>query len=334
MTIELYDVTIIGGGPIGMFTTFYSGMRNLKTKLIESRCELGGKTAMFYPEKILRDIGGIPAISGEALVKQLKQQSSTFHPTIEYNQLISDLTIQGDGTFCLRSTTGEVHKTRTIILTVGNGIFKPIKLEVDGCEQFENHSLHYGIQNLGQFKGKDVCISGGGNSAMDWANELHSIAKSIRVIHRRNEFSGHESSIVDMQNQTTIFAPYEITHISGEKQQLKTVTVRNKENHKRKVLFIDQLIVNHGIKGEQGGIENWGLQIENDRFVVNAAMETNIRGIFAAGDAVMYPSKLKLITGGFAEGPIALNSAKKYLDPHSPEMAMYSTHHEKLLKPV
>lgn len=328
---NVYDVTVIGGGPIGMFTTFYSGMRDLKTKLIESGSELGGKITMFYPEKILRDIGGIPAIAGADLVEQLKEQTLTFDPTIVYGQLISNMTRLEDGTFQLESEKGELHYTKTIILTVGAGIFKPIKLELDHCATYEGTSLHYNVNEFSHFKDKHVCVSGGGNSAVDWANALSSIAKTVTVVHRSDEFRGHESYVSQMKQHAKMFCPYSICGVDGDGKQICRLTIKHNETGETSQIECNDLIVNYGIKGDYGGINNWGLEMENERIVVNASMETNIPGIFAAGDAVTYPTKLKLIAGGFTEGPIALNSAVKYLEPAADEMAMYSTHHEKLL---
>lgn len=328
---NVYDVTIIGGGPIGMFTAFYSGMRDLKTKLIESSYELGGKITMFYPEKILRDIGGIPEIAGADLVKQLKEQTFTFDPTIEYGQFVSHVQRLSDGHFRLESKTGEVHYTKTIILTCGAGIFKPIKLEVEDCERFEDHTLHYNVKEFSHYKGKHVCISGGGNSAVDWANELSEIAKSVTVVHRRDEFGGHEKYVAEMKKHAHVYSPYKISRLNGPDEKLETIMLQHCETGEEITIESEELIVNHGIKGDLGGIMDWGLEMENGKFVVNASMETNIPGIYAAGDAVTYPTKLKLIAGGFTEGPIAINSAARYLEPTAEEMAMYSTHHEKLL---
>ncbi|MFS0782791.1 NAD(P)/FAD-dependent oxidoreductase [Bacillus sp. 1P06AnD] len=329
MNREIYDVTIVGGGPIGLFTAFYSGMRNLKTKIIECKDRLGGKITEFYPDKIIRDIGGIPLITGASLVEQLEEQAKTFRPEIVFNQFISGLKKMEDGIFQLESDTGELHYTRTIILTIGPGVFKPIKLDIANCEDYENHTLHYKVPELNHFHGKNVCISGGGDAAVDWANQLASYATSVMVVHRRDGFNGHESSIENMKENAKVYSSFYIKDIKGQEKKLQTAVIEHMETGELVELEVDELIVNHGIQGDLGGINEWGLLIENDKIAVNESMETNIPGIFAAGDAVTYPTKLKLIAGGFTEGPIALNSAKRYMEPGAEEMAMYSTHHEK-----
>ena len=326
----LYDVTIIGGGAIGLFTAFYSGLRGLKTKIIEASKELGGKVTMGFPEKTISDIGGIKEITGYNLVKELVAQAKTFDPTIICDQWISDLQKLEDGNFRLTSQTGEIHDTRTIVLAVGSGIIKPIQLEVDDVDAYENRSLHYAVGDYSPFADKNILISGGGDSAVDWANELHSIATSVTVVHRRDEFRAFEHSVQKMKEKVNVLTPYTVKSLQGKEGQLEQVTLENLETGTTKNIAVDALMVNHGFNGELGGIESWGLETCDGKIVVNNAMETNIPGIFAAGDVAMYPNKLSLFVAGFTEGPLAVNSINTYLN-HSPDpMAMYSTHHEKL----
>ncbi|WP_061566623.1 NAD(P)/FAD-dependent oxidoreductase [Heyndrickxia coagulans] len=325
---EIYDVTIIGGGPIGLFTAFYSGMRKLKTKVLESSGQLGGKISMFYPEKTLRDIGGIRKITGGDLVKELIGQAETFSPTILFHQHVSGLKRRPDGILMLSTENGGLHLTKTVILTVGAGIFKPIKLDIPGAERYESGNLHYAVDDLNRFRNKRVLISGGGNAAVDWANELAGIAESITIVHRREAFSGHEYDVSEMVKNARLFIPYCISALHGTGNRIERVAVKHAGTGEEIWLEADEVVVNHGIQGDYGGILNWGLKMKDERIEVNGAMETNIPGIFAAGDAATYPHKLKLIAGGFAEGPVALNSAVRYMCPDAEPMAMYSTHHE------
>lgn len=158
--LELYDVTIIGGGPAGMYSAFYSGMRDMKTKLIEARDRLGGRM-LFYPEKMIWDVGGVTPILCEDLIKQLEQQARTFEPTLVFEQQIEGFERKADGTILLTSATGEQHWTRTVILAIGYGIYKMAKLELEGADRYEVSNLHYTVQELEPFRGKRVLISGG-----------------------------------------------------------------------------------------------------------------------------------------------------------------------------
>lgn len=329
--LERYDVTIIGGGPIGLFTAFYSGLRELKTKVIEFLPQLGGKVSFFYPEKIIRDIGGIPGIAGRDLINHLEQQANTFQPTIVLGQQVVGFERLADGNILLTGSSGEKHLTRTVILTTGMGIFETIKLDVDEAERFEGSNLHYSIENIDRFIGKRVIISGGGNAAVDWANELESIAASVTIIHRRHEFGGLESNVTKMrESSVNILTPFIIRKLHGE-NDIQKVTIEHIETGEIKEMEVDEVIVNHGFSIDLGPIKSWGMELEGGRIVVNGNMESSLPGVFAAGDAVIHPHKLRLIAGGFVEGPIALNSAKAYMDPDSEPMAMYSTHHKEFV---
>ncbi|MYL65052.1 thioredoxin reductase [Bacillus hwajinpoensis] len=328
MKNEIYDVTIIGGGPIGLFTAFYSGMRELKTKVIEYLPKVGGKVTYFYPEKILRDIGAIPGISGADLIKQLEEQASTFDPTMVFGERVDGLERAEDGTFILTSHNGEKHYTRTVILAIGHGTLGVKKLPVDGADHFERKNLYYSVDRVEDFRGKHVMISGGGDSAIDWANRLEPIADKVTVVHRREAFSGHESSITEMNHSDThVKCSCYVSKVIG-KERIDQVVLTHVDTGEKEVVEIDALLVNHGFNLDLGGIQNWGMTMNDGKVVTDAKMETSIPGVFAVGDIVTYPNRLTLIAGGLAEGPKALNSAKAYLDPVAEAMAMYSTHHK------
>lgn len=327
--LELYDVTIIGGGPAGMYTAFYSGMRDLKTKLIEYNPQLGGKIRM-YPEKIIWDVGGLTPVSGEKLMEQLEQQARTFDPTVVLNQQIVGLARRDDGTIVLTAASGERHRTRTVILTAGHGIPITRKLEIAGADRYEVTNLHYTVQELERFRGKKVLISGGGNSAVDWANELEPLAASVTVVHRRDQFGGLEKNVAMMkQSSVKVMTPYELTNLHGNGSAVENVTLRHLETGEEERLHIDDLIINHGMKGDLSAFAEWGLEMKDDRLVVSQKMETNIPGVFAAGDLVNHESKVRLIAGTFTDGVLALNSAKLYMDPEAPRVAYVSSHNER-----
>jgi thioredoxin reductase (NADPH) len=330
---EVYDVTIIGGGPVGLFTAFYCGMRELTTKIIESAGELGGKV-VFYPDKVLHDIGGVAAITGAELIRQTVRQGTMFEPTVVLGQRVDKLRRREDGVFELVCAGGEVHRTHTIILAIGNGVFVPRKLEQPEAKRFEGVNLHYSVDSLDRFRGRNVLISGGGNSAVDWANAIEPIASKLTVVHRRNQFGGHESSVTRLLNSSaSVLTPYWLKEVHGDGagDRVRRAVVEQTETGETFEMEVDEVLVNHGVQGDFGGLVHWGLTFEGERIVVNSRMETNIPGIFAAGDVVSHPGKLKLIAGGFMEGPMAVNSAKAYLDPDRKVEQIYSTHHEKLI---
>lgn len=326
--MKIYDVTIIGGGPIGLFTAFYCGMREMETKVIEFLPYLGGKVSYFYPEKVIRDIGGIPAISGENLIKQLVEQAQAFNPTIVLNQQVVGMERLEDGTFLLTSHNGERHLTRTIILATGFGTLKSAKLDLVSAEKYEGRNLRYAVERLNDYRDKHVLISGGGNSAVDWANGLLPIAKHITVVHRRHEFSGLERNISNLRKSAaTIMTPYVLDALHGGEDRIKSVSIKNIETNDTQMIEVDEVLVNHGFCIDLGPIKGWGLEFANGNIKVDNRMQTNIEGIFAAGDVANYQNKLHLIAGGFSEGPTAVNSAKAYIEPEKELKPIYSTTH-------
>lgn len=283
--LELYDVTIIGGGPAGMYAAFYSGMRDLKTKLIDANDKLGGRM-LIYPEKMIWDVGGVTPILCEKLIVQLEQQAQTFDPTIVLGQQVYGLERLEDGTYVLESTNGERHWTRTIIVAIGRGILKMAKLELEGAERYEVSNLHYTVQELEPFRGKRVLISGGGNSAVDWANELEPIAEQVTVVHRRDQFGGHEKHIERMKSSSVdVRTPYEVSQLfSNNGETIERVTLHHVETGEYEQLSVDAVIVNHGLKSDFSGIKDWGLSMDDWNVFVNAKLESNLPGIFGAGD--------------------------------------------------
>ncbi|MEK3698704.1 NAD(P)/FAD-dependent oxidoreductase [Paenibacillus sp. FSL R10-2199] len=329
-SMELYDVTIIGGGPAGMYTAFYSGMRDLKTKLIEAKEELGGRM-LIYPEKMIWDVGGVTPTLCRKLIDQLAEQARTFDPTIVFGQQIVHQARQEDGTYILTSATGEQHWTRTVILTIGYGILQMAKLEIEGADRYEVTNLHYTVQELEPFRGKRVLISGGGDSAVDWANELEAIAASVTIVHRRERFGGHEKNIVRMKDSSVnVRVPYAVNQLhSSNGEQIDQVTISHIESGESEQLEVDAVIVNHGLKSDFGPLKDWGLDMGEWWAKVSGKLETNLPGIFAAGDFVDYDSKVRLIAGTFTDAVLALNSAKLYMDPEADKVAYVSSHNDR-----
>jgi thioredoxin reductase len=325
--LELYDVTIIGGGPAGMYAAFYSGMRDLRTKLIDANDKLGGRM-LIYPEKMIWDVGGVTPMLCEKLIAQLEEQARTFDPTILHGRQIHGLERLEDGTYMLETTEGEKHWTRTIVLAIGRGILKMAKLELEGAERYEVSNLHYTVQELEPFRGKRVLISGGGNSAVDWANELEPIAEQVTVVHRRDQFGGHEKNIAKMKaSSVAVHTPYEVSRLfSSNGEEIDRVTITHLESGQTKELEVDAVIVNHGLKSDFSGIKDWGLNMDDWNVFVGAKLASNLPGIFAAGDFANFESKLNLIAGAFTDAALAVNSAKLYMDPEATRMAYVSSH--------
>ncbi|MGE7763935.1 NAD(P)/FAD-dependent oxidoreductase [Peribacillus sp. NPDC096540] len=322
---KVYDITIIGGGPVGLFTAFYGGMRQASVKIIESLPQLGGQLSALYPEKYIYDIAGFPKVRAQELVNNLKEQMAKFEQTVVLEQSVQEVEKQADGVFKL-TTDKEIHYSKTIIITAGNGAFQPRRIEIEDAKKYESNNLHYFIDDLNHFEGKKVVVFGGGDSAVDWALMLEPIAEKVSIIHRRDKFRAHEHSVENLKNsKVEIKTPYIPAELIGTKNQIHTVVLKDTNGEDTETLEVDAVIVNYGFVSSLGPIKEWGLDIQKNSILVNSRMETNIPGIYAAGDIATYDGKVKLIASGFGEAPTAVNHAKQYIDPKAKVQPMHSS---------
>jgi len=314
--IPISDLIIIGGGPAGMFAAFYGGMRQASVTIIESMPQLGGQLAALYPEKYIYDVAGFPKITGQELVDNLSRQMELFNPDIRLEEKVVSVEKRDERHFVVTTDKSEYH-CRALIITAGVGAFEPRRLELPEARRFEKANLHYFVSDLNAFQGKKVLISGGGDSAVDWALMLEPIAEQVTLIHRRDKFRAHEHSVENlMASKVKVITPSEITELHGE-EFINKVTLSNIKTKETQEIEVDSVIVNFGFVSSLGPIAEWGIEIENNSIVVDSRMETSIPGIFAAGDITTYPGKLKLIAVGFGEAPTAVNNAKVYIDPEA-----------------
>lgn len=313
-TVPMSDLLIIGGGPAGMFAAFYGGMRQASVTLIESMPQLGGQLAALYPEKYIYDVAGFPKVTAQELVDNLSRQMELFQSDIRLEEKVVSVVKQDERHFTVTTDKAEYH-SKAIIITAGVGAFEPRRLEVPDAQRFEKANLHYFVNDLNAYKDKKVLISGGGDSAVDWALMLEPIAEQVTLIHRRDKFRAHEHSVEKlMASKVNVITPSEITELHGE-EFITKVTLSHIKTKETQEIEVDSVIVNFGFVSSLGPIAEWGIDIEGNSIVVDSRMETSISGIFAAGDITTYPGKLKLIAVGFGEAPTAVNNAKVYIDP-------------------
>ncbi|WP_066055504.1 NAD(P)/FAD-dependent oxidoreductase [Robertmurraya korlensis] len=322
----VYDITIIGGGPTGLFTAFYGGMRQATVKLIESLPQLGGQLSALYPEKYIYDVAGFPKVRAQELVNNLKEQMAKFDQTVCLEQAVEKIEKLKDGTFKL-TTNKEVHFSKTIIITAGNGAFQPRRLELANSSQYEGKNLYYFIDDLHQLAGQKVVVFGGGDSAVDWALMLEPIAEKVTIVHRRDKFRAHEHSVQNLKNsKVEIKTPYVPADLlSNGEGNITQVVLKNANDKTKEIVEIDAVICNYGFVSSLGPIKEWGLEIAKNSIVVNSKMETNIPGIYAAGDICTYEGKVKLIACGFGEAPTAVNNAKTFFDPKARTQPLHSS---------
>lgn len=311
---ELFDITIIGAGPVGLFAAFYAGMRGMSVKLVDSLAEVGGQLAALYPDKYIYDMAGFPKVLARDLVRELDAQAAQFHPTICLEEKVTTLT-PVEGGFTLGTERGRTHRTKTVLITAGVGAFAPKKLEGAENAHWEGRGLHYVIPNLERFRGRRILVVGGGDSAVDWALHLEEIAGSVALIHRRDGFRAHEDSVRKLNaSSARVMLFHELRRIEGGDQVERAVVYDNRTQAET-VLDVDDVVVNFGFLANLGPIRTWGLTLEKISLVVNQQMETNVPGVMAAGDIATYPGKLKLIVTGTGEAAMAVCTAKMRCDP-------------------
>jgi len=316
MNDKIYDISIIGGGPAGMFAAYFAGLRKLNVSLIESLPKLGGQPETLYAQKHIYDVAALPKISGTDLTKQLNEQLSLM-PCDQYlNTSVSSIVRKSD--LWELTTSNKTIYTKAVIIAIGNGAFKPRKLTFDYDSKLENNQLQYFVNSLEEFTGKDVLVAGGGDSAVDWSIDLNQVAKHTSLIHRRNKYRAMESSVDKLNNSDVEqLNPYIIKGVdfNSDNPDKIDVTLKMIKSDETKVVTADKLLVNYGFVSDSKILQDWNIDLQGPFIKVSQEMETNLPNVFAIGDIVTYPGKLQLIATAFAEGPIAVTKALRNLYP-------------------
>jgi thioredoxin reductase (NADPH) len=330
------DVLIIGGGPCGLFAVFELGLLDMRAHVVDILDKIGGQCAELYPEKPIYDIPGIPMVTGQGLTDSLLEQIKPFNPTFHLNRMIEKVEKIGDPLFRVTTDGGEVFQTKVVVIAAGGGSFQPKRPPVPGIEAYENTSVFYAVRKMDQFRGKDILIIGGGDSALDWTLNLHPIAKRVTLLHRRDDFRAAPHSVEQMRALVASgqmdLKLGQVTGLEGEGGQLTAANVKGVDGSSFKI-DCDTMLPFFGLTMKLGPIADWGIALENNLVPVEtAAFETNVPGIFAIGDINSYPGKLKLILSGFHEGALMAQKAHRYVYPEKRLVFQYTTSSSNLQK--
>lgn len=316
---KVYDLTIVGAGPVGLFASFYAGMRGLNTVLIETRDEVGGALTAIYPEKYIYDMVGFPKILAKDLIHNLYVQSSHFNNEIRFNSQIVEIE-KIDDVFQLTTAGGSKISSKTVLVTTGMGAFAPRKLPAlknyGHFEEQENSGIKYVIKEKEKYYGQKVIIAGGGNSALDWAHDFDGNSKSVSLIHRLPDWQAHEESIMKLpESGIDVYQPWQFKK-ANDGDKLEYVIVEHMETKEQKTIETDLLIVNIGFLPSKTKFEKIPLQLKGGAIIVDSSSleSPDVPGLFAAGDCATFEGKLKLICVGSAEAAIAVNHAATKID--------------------
>jgi len=319
MSAEVFDLTIVGAGPSGLFATFYAGLRQMKTKLIDALEEPGGQVAVLYPEKYVFDVPGFAKILAKDLVKSLKEQAFQYDATVVLGERVTTLK-KNNGVIELGTDKGTTHLSKAVLIAAGVGAFSPNRLEAQGASDYEGKGVYYFVKDKSAFKDKNLLIVGGGDSAVDWALNINDIAKKITLVHRRDVFRAHEGSVSElMKSPCDIRLFNEVKKVTGDGTKVTQAVIFDNRTKAEATLDVDAILVNIGFRADLGPIKDWGLQIDGREIRANGKMETNIPGVYVAGDIAgpLDGVKLNLIATGYAQAALAVNVAKAFVDPNS-----------------
>jgi len=325
------DILIIGAGPVGLFTVFEAGLMKLRCHIIDAIPQAGGQLTEIYPKKPIYDIPGFPRVLAGELIENLLEQAAPFKPGFTLGERAEAIDKQKDGSFIVTTSEGTKHQAPVVMIAGGLGSFEPRKPKIENLQQFEKKGVEYMVREPESFLGKKIFISGGGDSALDWAiyfAENHDIP--VGLVHRTDMFRGHKDSVekifkLQKQGRIELYTHAEVLGLFGS-DKLDQIELKQKDKDIIKI-DVDFWLPLFGLSPKLGPIADWGLQIEKNAIKVDNTLDyqTNIPGVFAIGDVNTYPGKLKLILCGFHEATLAVQTAYKIINPDKRFTMKYTT---------
>ena len=323
------DAIIIGAGPIGLFAVFQLGLLDMKCHVIDILDRPGGQCAELYPEKPIYDIPGLPEVTGQELSERLVQQAAPLQPTYHFSEMATSLRRQQDGAWQIDTETGLRLRAPVVVIAAGGGSFQPKKPPIPEIEAYENISLFYAVRHMEAFRGRNILILGGGDSALDWTLNLQPIAERVTLLHRRDRFRAMPDSVNRMRALADAgeidLRVGQVTALHGKNGLLWAATWKDDKGEERR-LTCDTILPFFGLSMKLGPLADWGLEMRDGLIPVGTeTFETNLPGVFAIGDINTYPGKLKLILSGFHEAALMAQRAFRYVHPEEKLVFQYTT---------
>jgi len=323
------DVVIVGAGPVGLFQVFELGLLGLQAHVVDSMAQLGGQCIELYPDKPIYDIPAIPVCTSKELVDRLLEQIKPFAPQFHLGEEVTEMERMPSGRFHVRTSAGTRFDAGAVIIAAGVGAFRPRRLRVPGAERLEGETLHYKVTDPSLFADKDIVIAGAGDSALDWALELHDKVRSLVLVHRSQSFRAAPSKVRQMERlceeMKMQFLEGDITGLEADGKALSSILVRSASGLTNRV-DAQHLLVFWGLHPNLGPIATWGLNLDKNQIETDTAtFATNVPGVFAVGDINTYPGKKKLILSGFHEAALAAFGVREYLSPGEKVHLQYTT---------
>ncbi|WP_073486933.1 NAD(P)/FAD-dependent oxidoreductase [Streptoalloteichus hindustanus] len=306
------DLLIVGAGPTGLFAAYYAGFRDLSVAVVDALPEPGGQVTAMYPEKLIFDVAGMPSVRGRDLVAGLVEQAGQYQPTYLLGRQARTLSTLDDGRLSVGLADGTTVVAGSMLVTAGIGEFRPRPLPA--ANGWHGRGVVHFVPQLDVHSGQDVVVVGGGDSAFDWALALHSIARSVTLVHRRATFRAHPGTVRKVRELgVPVITDAEVAELRGD-QAVREVEISLKDGT-RQVLPAQAVVAALGFIADLGPIESWGLELDHRHVLVDSTMRTSRERVFAAGDVAAYPGKVKLIATGFGEAATAVNNIAVTLDP-------------------
>ena len=306
------DLLIVGAGPTGLFAAYYAGFRGLRVCVVESLEQIGGQPMVLYPEKIIRDIAGIPSVSGKDLIERLVQQAAPYSPTYLVGERADSIEHLPSEVVVTTSKRKQIH-AKAVLVTAGIGHFSPRILPA--AVDFQGEGVRYFVPRLQDLADQDVIVVGGGDSACDWVLALHGIARTVTLVHRRTDFRVHAATLAEIRSlNVDVVTPAEIARIHGD-SHVEQVVLRQVDTGQLTPLKAQAVVAALGFRASPGPLAQWGFELSGRNVVVDGRMRTSLDRVFAAGDVATYEGRIPLIAVGFGEAATAVNNLAPIIDP-------------------